>query len=99
MLGLILGTRTGETSFEPLVLTLPLPRFLLPFPPLASFLSVSIPEGVLPFIGDMGTGDCMADADAGVLDGPSFGVFRAVMRGVCSSTTICELDKDGPCRC
>lgn len=85
MLGLIFGTNAGETIFEPLVLILP--RFLLPLPPLPSFLSRKMTEGVVALIGDAAIGDCIADpgrAEAGVLKGPSFGVFRADIRGVSS---------------
>jgi hypothetical protein len=50
MLGLIFGTRAGETSFEPLAFILP--RFLFPLP----FL-LSIAEGVLAVIGEPMAGD------------------------------------------
>lgn len=76
MLGLIFGTRAGETSLE--LFALVLPRFLVPLPP---FLSVNIADGVLAAIGDPAIIGLPAAepglAEAGVLNGPSFGVFRA----------------------
>ena len=85
ILGLIFGTSTGETSFE--LLALMLPRFLLPLPAFVSFLS-TIAEGVLTAIGEAKVGDSSAESDlvdVGVLNGPSFGVLRAEIRGVFSS--------------
>lgn len=73
---------------EPLVLMLP--RFLMLRAPLEScFLSLSKAAGVLAVIGEKavaGLAEAEAGlADAGVLEGPSFGVFRAASRGVGSS--------------
>ena len=96
MLGLIFGTRAGETSFEPFALILP--RFLLALPALPSLLSARMADGVLAVIGDSGmTGLSTADPrliEAGVLRGPSLGVFRAESRGAFSSVVggaICVL--------
>ena len=85
MLGLILGRSAGEAKLEPLPLTLP--RFLAPFAALGSaFLSLSRLPGVVADIGDsIADGLATAEggrAEEGVLSGPSFGVFRAVRRGV-----------------
>ena len=85
MLGLIRGSIAGETVTEPPAITLP--RFLLPLAPLVSgFLSFSNPPGVDAVIGESIT-DGLASglAEDGVLSGPSLGVLRADMRGVCSS--------------
>lgn len=87
MLGLIFGTRAGETSFVTDPLTLP--RFLLVLPPLTSFLSLRIAEGVPTAIGEPASDGLPTVepglADDGVLNGPSFGVLRADSRGVLSS--------------
>ena len=81
ILGLILGTNAGETSFE--LLALILPRFLPFLPPL-----LRIADGVLAVIGEPAAGESSAEeglADDGVLAGPNFGVLRAERRGVSSS--------------
>lgn len=102
ILGLILGLSAGDTMAEPLVLTLP--RFLLLRAPLASFLSFNKAAGVLAVMGENAVAG-LADADAGraeagVLEGPSFGVLRAARRGVCSAegvaaTSVLIWAKDG----
>lgn len=106
MLGLILGRKAGDTRAEPLPLTLPL--FLLPLVPFASdFLSLSRAPGVLAVKGEPATTGLAAEeegrADTGVLAGPSFGVLRAVSRGVasvdagCTLVSICGKDGRGDC--
>ena len=85
MLGLIRGSMAGETPAEPLAAILL--RFLLPLAPLlSSFLSFSSAPGVDTIIGEpLASGLASGLAEDGVLSGPSFGVLRADMRGVCSS--------------
>lgn len=91
MLGLIFGTRAGETKREPVALMLPrfLLRLTLPLPLLASFLSLSASDGVHAVMGDpVKFGEVTAEPsrpEAGVLDGPNLGVLRAEFCGVRSS--------------
>ena len=102
MLGLIFGRSAGETRFEPVPLTLL--RFLAPLALLESdLLSLRMAPGVEAVMGDptrdgLGTADCPL-ADAGVLEGPSLGVFRAVTRGVpsdeASETCVFNCGSDG----
>ena len=100
ILGLIFGTRAGDTSLE--LFALMLPRFLLPLTPFESLLS-KIAEGVPTFIGDPSVGESIAEpgrAEVGVLSGPSLGVLRAVSRGVLFSVTtevtwVSMRDRDG----
>jgi len=93
MLGLILGLRAGDNIAELVVLMLP--RFLFALAPFPScFLSLSRAAGVLAVIGEKAVAG-LADADVGraedgVLAAPSLGVFRALIRGVCSAEGVLD---------